>query len=455
MNKKHLPFFVIFLSSCMLLCSTSSAETKQKTPHLINEQSDFNGEIISGDKGKRLDAFLNKTPFTGSMLIYKQGEIILAKGYRWANREKKIPNSRETLYTIASLSKPFTAAAILQLEERGKLKINDLFNKYMKNVPEDKKTITIAHLLSHTSGFRDNRLKLQGLNRKTFDDIFKRTMSTKLGSIPGEKGVYSNVGYVMLGIVIEVASGVPFEKYMKENIFKPAGMLHTGFLNDGFVDKNKTASGYIMYKGKPRDTGSCATLPFGWLNRGCAGIVSSVDDLMRFASVMHTDKILKSEHRKKWLDPIPEWQKTFKKIRSYGWALGRTREGHFIYQHNGLNPRGWGGGFMSIPAKDTVIIIQSNFIGVSQNGIMQGIQAIIFGAKLKISRVVPDSQAEKQGIKAGDILISFNGKKVNSHVELVAAIKGAKDKPESVLTVERDGKLLSFKVKPGPIGINF
>ncbi|MFN2514071.1 MAG: serine hydrolase domain-containing protein, partial [Pyrinomonadaceae bacterium] len=135
----------------------------------------------------------------------KDGQVILSKGYGLANRERKIPVTPDTIFDIGSLVKQFTAAAILKLEMKGKLRITDPISKYFKNVPPDKATMTLHHLLTHTAGFPDAiGDDYEVISR---DEYIKRALNTMLLSAPGEKYKYSNVDYSLLGAIVEMRSG--------------------------------------------------------------------------------------------------------------------------------------------------------------------------------------------------------------------------------------------------------
>ena len=172
--------------------------------------------------------------FSGSILVAKEGKIIHKAGYGYADREQKIKNKPETVFTTGSITKPFTGAAILKLEMMGKIKVNDLMSKYFDDVPEDKKEITIHHLLTHTSGLpgaigRDDDL----VSKEQFIDD---ALSTSLKSTPGTTYRYSNVGYSLLAIILEKQAGMTYEAFLKEYLFDPAGMESTGYvLNDKAV----------------------------------------------------------------------------------------------------------------------------------------------------------------------------------------------------------------------------
>jgi CubicO group peptidase (beta-lactamase class C family) len=171
----------------------------------------------------------------GNLLLASNGQINFQKSFGYANFENKKSNTDSTLFTLASISKTFTAVAVLQLQEKGKLKLDDLFKKYFPDFPFE--NITIRQLLSHTSGLPDMEAVLDSLVNKQPDKIFTNADILQALKIyathhsllfqPGESWRYSNVGFQLLAILVEKTSKQPFAMYVKKNIFQPAGMKNS------------------------------------------------------------------------------------------------------------------------------------------------------------------------------------------------------------------------------------
>jgi len=157
--------------------------------------------------------------FMGSVLVAKNGKIIFSQSYGMADLEWSVPNSATTRFNIASMTKQFTAASIFFLEDRGKLKTDDLVRKYLSEAPASWDKITIYHLLTHTSGIREDAAEYEPgtPDKLVFSD-------KPLNFQPGEKWEYTNKGYIVLGYLLERISGQTFEEFVHENIFKPLGM---------------------------------------------------------------------------------------------------------------------------------------------------------------------------------------------------------------------------------------
>jgi len=208
---------------------------------------------------KVMQPYVDAKMFMGSVLVASKGKTIFNNAYGMADLEWSIPNSPTTRFNIASMTKQFTAAAILLLEERGKLKTSDPVKKYLPDAPASWDNITIYHLLTHTSGISDNAAEYQPgppelllFNDKPPD--FQ----------PGERWSYQNLGYIVLGYLLERIVGQSYESFVKENLFKPLGMNDSGMFSYVTVIPRR-ASGY-------------------WPGRGCVlikyEIVNSSSELM-------------------------------------------------------------------------------------------------------------------------------------------------------------------------------
>lgn len=246
----------------------------------------------------------------GSLLLSQDGEIILLKGYGLADRSTGRLVTPETGFDIGSLVKAFTGVAILQLEGAGKLRLDDTIVKYFPSAPADKSKITVQELLNHLSGLPD----IVDMNSKPVeyspdfdyepvsrDEIIRRALQAKLIFKPGEKAEYSNLGYSLLGAIIEIASGQSYEQYLQEHIFRPAGMTRTGYLAPCWK-REGLAVGY--YKGKSWGT----PLDHPWLEDGPSwnlrangGMLSTVQDLYRFIQALDGNTVLQGNVKQKYL----------------------------------------------------------------------------------------------------------------------------------------------------------
>jgi len=193
---------------------------------------------------KSIEAYLEKLDkigYSGSVMVAVNGKPVISRGYGYSDREQKITNSPKTISDIGSITKQFTAAAILKLEMQGKLSTDDKITKYFQNVPPDKSEITLHQLLRHASGLRGG---VGGDYEKiTEPEFVEKVFNSPLRSPVGTKFGYSNVGYSLLALIVEKVSGQSYEQYLYENLWKPAGMEMTGYSRPKF-DKTLIAVGY-------------------------------------------------------------------------------------------------------------------------------------------------------------------------------------------------------------------
>src|SRR5215472_17898437 len=197
-----------------------------------------------------VQSYVSNKQFMGSVLVARGDQILLSKGYGSANLEWNIPNTASTKFRIGSITKQFTAASILLLEERGKLKVEDPVKKYLPDAPAAWDKITIFHLLTHTSGipsftsfpdYRDTEAMAT-----TPEKLVARFRDKPLDFEPGTKWSYSNSGYVLLGYLLEKISGQTYSDFVQQNIFTPLGMKDSGY-DSNFAVIERRASGYSRF----------------------------------------------------------------------------------------------------------------------------------------------------------------------------------------------------------------
>ena len=293
---------------------------------------------VDVDLAKKLDEHLTRFAeygFSGVVLVAKDGEGILSKGYGLADREVGRPVLPEqTVFTIGSITKQFTGAAVLRLEMDGKLSTNDPISKCFDQVPPDKAGITLHHLLTHTAGLR-NVLGGDHDLRATKEWVLQEALASELQAPPGTRYSYSNLGYSLLGMIVEEVSGQEYEEYLHEHLFTPAGMTRTGYLLPGF-DPGDLAIGYR--DGEPRGTvlgrpmltdGPC------WNLRANGGIHSTVADLYKWHLALEGEEILSAEAKEAYF--APHAPRGGNRFYGYGWACNTTDRDTRLITHNGGN----------------------------------------------------------------------------------------------------------------------
>ncbi len=251
-------------------------------------------EVIDPELGRKLDGFIRDyvdKGFSGVVLAVKNGQVILHKGYGFANRERGIPNTTETVFDVASYAKSFTMAAILKLEETGKLLTSDPITKFLDDVPEDKKAITIHHLLTMQSGLHEYHDKSGDFEKMDRVEAVQRILNQELRFKPGENKGYSNSGYGLLAVFIEIVTGQTYQEYLKEHLFEPAGLRHTGFYRDPRWKEDQVAHGYGDRKfGDENSPLHWPQITWACIGGGC--LCSSPGDLGRWLDALNTYRIL-------------------------------------------------------------------------------------------------------------------------------------------------------------------
>jgi CubicO group peptidase (beta-lactamase class C family) len=240
--------------------------------------------------------------FMGSILIIRQGQVLVDRSYGSANLEWQIANSASTRFRIGSLTKQFTAASILLLAERGKLRLEDPVSKYLDNPRAAWRGITLLHLLTHTSGIvsiTDLPGEQAALTRGgTPAEIVERFRNQPLLFPPGTQARYSNSGYILLGMVVEKVSGEPYAAFLQKNIFDPLAMRDTGIDNDADI-LQKRASGYRMEAGTLRHADFIdIRIPFA-----AGDLYSTTHDLARWQEALFGGKLLQPESLRRMTTP--------------------------------------------------------------------------------------------------------------------------------------------------------
>jgi CubicO group peptidase (beta-lactamase class C family) len=343
---------------------------------VTGQENEITGKI-HGALAKKLDAHLSQLVgkgFSGAILVAKKDKILLTKGYGLADREKQIPVTTATIFPIGSVTKQFTAAAILKLEMQGKLNVNDYITEYFKDVPSDKSKITIHQLLTHSSGipFRAGRCGAE----PTIDDFVKVIFSSALDFEPGTNYRYSNSGYALLGAIVKIASGESYEQYLNKNLFKPAGMLNTGtFLPKYSVSDIATGYragqkwgfayeklwGYTELPVKEQRGEPCG-LPYG-------GILSTVRDLYKWHKALEEEKIFSKAVKQKMFASHVREGEGATSFYGYGWTIFPTPRKTKLIAHNGDVNDVFEADFRQYVDEDVVYILLTNSLYLEQGAV--------------------------------------------------------------------------------------
>lgn len=307
---------------------------------------------------------LRKTKFSGTVLVAQNGKIIFNEGYGLANVKNNTPNTSATVFDLGSLSKQFTAAAILHLEQQGKLKVTDRLEQFFDNVPAEKADITIHQLLTHSSGLPDYVYE-DDLAQTNREKAIALAFDAELEFKPGKEYLYSDTGYGLLAAITEIASNKSFQDYLKQHLFKPAGMNHTGFYNDSQWRSMNVAHGYNNGK----DFGSAATRlgPY-WGLLGFGGVLTTAKDMYLWNIALENNLVLDDKLTVRLFTPHIKENSEGDSYYGYGWTIEKNLLYGKKIWHDGATDS-----YNSIMLKyndpnDTLVIVLANRIDKSLLG---------------------------------------------------------------------------------------
>ncbi len=240
---------------------------------------------------------------SGAILVIRNGNIFLREGYGYADRSRNIPNKPDTMFAIGSTPIDFTQGAILKLEDMGKLRTSDPINKYLPNVPEDKKAITIDQLMTGRSGLpnfhgrpNDPDPDNSWIDR---DEALRRILGSELLFPPGTDRAHSHSAFGLLAAIVEIVSGDTYMGFLRKNMFDPSSMNWTHHYEDVHAGDEQVAIGYggrdAASVNSPKNWGKTS-----WLVLGSGGMVSTVGDLHRWNQAVRDGKLLSSASTEKY-----------------------------------------------------------------------------------------------------------------------------------------------------------
>lgn len=378
---------------------------------------------------QRLDSFFNSltkyNQINGSVLVAENGNVLYNKAFGYADFESKTPNGNNTKFTLASVSKVFTSTAVLQLRDKGKLKLDDPFIKYFSDFPYP--DITIRNLLSHTSGLPDYNLYEDQINKNpnkifTNKDILPslKLWNKPLSFKPGEKWEYSNTNFCLLALLIEKLSGLEFEKYLQKFIFNPAKMNDTYFQTDilHLYDKNRSINYEYPFLYSTNFEKVDSLNKYRWRLYNASGfvgqgnIITTTKDLLKFDNSLYSGNILKPTTLIEAFTPtkLKNGMNTNANVgmgkASYGlgWFIFADTSLGKIVWHTGGQPGGLSIFLRNITKKQTVIMFDNAFHknlygeGVNVMSILNNKPVVIY--KKTLAKDYGSTLVEK-GINAG------------------------------------------------------
>lgn len=327
-----------------------------------NAQNQSSSELLTA----KIDVYLNACVANGyaaSVLVTKNDEIILSKGYGMADRELNTPIMPSTIFNIGSVTKQFTAAGILKLQELNLLNVTDQIHQYFPETPNEKRSITIHQLLTHTSGIAPDTGGFRYQEAKK-EDILSQLLQTPLMNAPGTRYTYANANYILLAVIIEKVAAQDYESFMKTNFWGSLQMDHTGYKS--FSNEiQQMANGYFFDEtiGEWKNWGTTADhLPKNdnhWYSIGKGDIQSTVEDLYKWHVSLEEHTSL-GEEMKRLMESahVPENEEETS-YYGYGWAIFKTFNNKKIVTHNGSNGI-YFADFIRISEEGIVVIVLSS-----------------------------------------------------------------------------------------------
>ncbi|THF67867.1 serine hydrolase [Deinococcus sp. Arct2-2] len=330
-----------------------------------------------------LRAQLASGRFMGSVLVVRGDKIILKQGYGSANLEFSAANTPDTVFRIGSLTKQFTAAAVLQLQERGLLDVKNTLDTYLPDYPQGER-ITLHQLLTHTAGLPEVLERPEvadGRRTFTLDELISTFQNLPLKFAPGSQFQYSNSGYVLLTKVIEVVSGQSYASYLDQHIFLPLKMTHTAY-DDVRPTVNNRASGYV-YGGRTYSNANFVDLS---IPVGAGALRSTLEDLQLWERALENGRVLRPLSRKAMITPHARF-KLAGADATYGYGQFLTvQRGRGAIEHNG-GIDGFSSALSTYPAEGLVVIVLSNVQDLPALEVAHTLASIVFGEPYELPKV--------------------------------------------------------------------
>ena len=321
-----------------------------------------------------VQSYVSSGRFMGAVLVARGDDVLLDKGYGSANLEWGVPDAPSTKFRLGSLTKQFTAASILLLAERGKIDLQARIRTYLPDAPPAWDGITIVHLLTHTSGIpnftADPKYPSWEPFPTTAKDLVARFRDRPLDFPPGEKWSYSNSGYVVLGYVIETVTGLSYERFVADNLFRPLGMQNSGYDSNSAIIPQR-AAGYASTPKGPANAGFInMTVPFS-----AGGLYSTTGDLWRWEQGLFGGKLLSPASMKTMTTPV-------KNDYAFG-VMVRNTGGRTVVSHSG-GIEGFNTYLAYYPDDRVTIVVLANLNGPAADQIGAALGSVVHGGTVTL-----------------------------------------------------------------------
>jgi CubicO group peptidase (beta-lactamase class C family) len=334
-------------------------------------------QVRIADKYMRAQAVA--TSFGGTVLVARGDEVLFSGGYGYADIERGIRNGLDTQYRIGSVTKPFTATTVLQLQESGLLGVADPICRYFDPCPSAWSPITLHHLLSHTSGIPELAAREDYLEATakpaTRDAVLATFRDLPLRFVPGEKFEYSNSNYHLLGAIIERVTDKPYGDVLAERTFEPLGLSAT------FMQMSSPAARHVAVGYRPADDGTLqldALADPAWVFAS-GGLFSTVGDVYRWSRALETNELLSAQSRQTMWTPVRD-------TYGYGWNIRGPEPDTLnrrVLMHSGRTP-GYTACFARFPDDDVTVVVLSNNVMADTCPILKNLAAIVLDEPYEI-----------------------------------------------------------------------
>jgi CubicO group peptidase (beta-lactamase class C family) len=342
---KYIIAFSFFLGLGVIACSHQPRQLSEEPTSAVATRNDsierlFDPKMASR-KAVKLDTFFKKLHkfggFNGAVLVSQHGKIIYKNAFGYSSFFRKDTNTTQTQFQLASVSKQFTAVAIMQLHEKGLINYDDPVYKHIPNFPYDS-SITIRSLLTHRSGIPNYVYCLDKIVNKKFPmtndlvvDLFAQ-YKPGINYLPNQRFNYNNSNYVLLAYIVEKLSGMNFREYAQKNLFAPAGMSRS-FIYDPY-NSNQTTNAAVGYT--PRRNGFWQ-VPFDHLDgaTGDKGVYSTVEDMFKWDMALNSEKLVKMATLNEAFQPAHTFKFASTRNYGFGWRLQLMDDGSWMTFHTG------------------------------------------------------------------------------------------------------------------------
>jgi CubicO group peptidase (beta-lactamase class C family) len=336
--------------------------------------------VCADERNDRLEQYLKACvdvlQFNGTVLVKHQGQILLSRGYGFANVEHQVPNAPQTKFRIGSITKPFTSMLVLLQQQAGKLSVEDPINKYLSDPPATWAPIKIHHLLQHTSGISEFTESADYLTKQAHlgrpEKLVSIFRDQPLKFAPGERHEYSNSGYLLLGLILEQVAGRSYESLVQQQIFGQLGMCDSGYDRHAPIVPHRAA-------GYSRVGGSIRNAPYVDIAavQAAGALYSTVEDLSTWDDALTAGKLLTPELYEKLYTPG-------KGKYAYGWVV-ESRSGRRYLWHTGAID-GFSSSIARCPEERTCVVVLSNFDSGAPHRMGNELMAIAFGEEYRLPR---------------------------------------------------------------------